>query len=110
MKGILIDPDKQEVKEVEFPGGLQSYYDLLDCDLIDRYPLDNNNDIVLDDEGHYKGHETFFSIEIDGEPAFFIGKSVIVGVNHDTGDWVDPINLSVEDVKVKFYKKKEIEE
>lgn len=110
MYGILIDPDTQEVTDIEFPGGLHAYYELLDCDLIDRYPYDDDNDIVLDDEGLYKNHENFFSIEIEGTPYFFVGKSVIVGVNHDNGDWTDPINLTASDVKVKFYKKEKAEE
>lgn len=62
VRGILIDPDKQEVKEVTFSNNLEGYYELLGCDLIDRVSIDDRHDLVVDDEGLYKGHETAFSI------------------------------------------------
>lgn len=107
MYGILIDPDKQEVREVEFDGKLDSFYKLLECDLIDRVAYDDHNDIVLDDEGLYKGHESFFSVE--GVEGHYVGKAIIVGVDEKEGEWVSPINIS--HVRVKFYvKKKKIED
>lgn len=102
MYGILIDPDKQEVREVEFDGKLESFYKLLDCDLIDRVAYDDHNDIVLDDEGLYKGHENFFSVE--GVEGRYVGKAIIVGVNEEEGEWVSPINIG--HVRVKFYVQK----
>ena len=105
VNGILIDPGKQEVKKVTFPNNLEGYYKLLGCDLIDRVSIDDNNDLIVDDEGLFKGHETAFSVV--GVEGMFVGKSVIVGVNPEEGEWID---CTLTDVKVQFYKKKEEDE
>ena len=105
VKGILIDPDKQEVKEVTFPNNLDGYYELLDCELIDRVSIDDNHDLVVDDEGLYKGHETAFSVV--GVEGMFVGKAVIVGVNPEEGEWID---CTLDKVGIQFYKRKEQED
>lgn len=103
IKGILIDPDKQEVRQVEFPNKLEGYYELLDCDLIDRVAFDDYNDLIVDDEGLYKGHDTLFSIE--GLEGHYVGKAVIVGVDFKEGEWKDAV-IDEDKLHVRFYKRK----
>ena len=101
MKGIFIDPDEQRVYKVDLgKGELKDFYKLLDCDLIDRVSYNDKNDLVVDDEGLFKGHKVFYSIL--GVPGQFVGKSVIVDVDFEKGDWTDPIDLD-EPVLVQFY-------
>ena len=104
IKGILIDPDNQEIKWVEFPNNLEGYYKLLDCELIDRVAFDDYNDLVVDDEGLYKGHNTFFSI--DGLEGHYVGKSVIVGVDLKEWEWTDAV-IDEDKLHVHFYKRKQ---
>lgn len=104
IKGILIDPIYQEVKWVEFPNNLEGYYKLLDCDLIDRVAFDDYNDLVVDDEGLYKGHDTFFSIS--GLEGHYVGKAVIVGVDFKEGEWINAV-IDEDKLRVHFYKRKQ---
>ena len=56
MKAILIDPVARSVTEVEYEGGLDSLYRLLDCQRVDALHLNGNifedgwNSVFIDDE------------------------------------------------------------
>ena len=58
MKVLLIDTDTLQPQVVETAGGLQEWYRLIKCDLIDivsRKIGGRYNDIIVDDEGLFKG-------------------------------------------------------
>lgn len=107
MKGILIDPDEQRVRIVDLgKGELKDFYRVLSCDLIDRVSFNDNNDLVVDDEGLFKNHKIFYRIV--GVPGHYVGKTVIVGVNREQGEWADPIGLD-EPIVVQFFVPKDNE-
>lgn len=58
MKVLLIDTDTLQPQVVETAGGLQEWYRLIKCDLIDivsRKIGGRYYDIIVDDEGLFKG-------------------------------------------------------
>lgn len=99
LRGILIDPLKQEVKEVEVQeeetGLLIPIYKLLDCDMVQvvyfkRTKEDFTNVIIVDEEGRMKDQNMIgFRINIPELSHYtydFVGKALILG---DTSiDWV----------------------
>ena len=107
IKGIVIDPNTQTVEEVQVQNNLEGYYELLGCDLIDRVAVDDYNDLIVDDEGLYKSPEVFFSI--DGVEGYYVGKSVIVGVNEREGEWTDT-SVDINQLHVHFYKRLVVKE
>lgn len=111
IKGILIDPDTQTLKEVEFDSDLQSYYDLMDCTIVDRIAYDDNHDVVVDDEGLLKDPKNFFMIS--GYEGLLAGKAIIVGVGVDPDDkdgglcWV---SHNLDHVRVGFVRARKSDE
>lgn len=96
IKGILIDVERCEVREVKFKNELESYYKLLKCDCITAPSFDDQHDIIADDEGLLKGPTVFFQYE-DIELA---GNCMIVGVS-ENGDWKSH-SLNFEEIKTKI--------
>lgn len=95
IKGILIDVEKQEVKEVTFKNDLEEYYRLLKCDVITAPSINDDHDVIVDDEGLLKRGLLFFEYE----GAEFAGNGMIVKVN-DYGDWTSH-TMNFEEVKKK---------
>ena len=54
IKGILIDVEKRQIREVEFENELSSYYRLLKCDCVTTALYDEHHDVIVDDEGLLK--------------------------------------------------------
>ena len=83
MKVLLIDTDNLQPQVVETAGGLQEWYRLIKCDLIDivshkiggRY-----YDIIVDDEGLFKGGAKVTALDTQQQP-LLVGNLVIC--NHD---------------------------
>lgn len=95
IKGILIDVEKRQIREVEFENELSSYYRLLKCDCITTAPFDEKHDVIVDDEGLLKTPFIgFFETPDGGE---YAGHGLIVGFNDD-GDWISH-KLNFETVK-----------
>lgn len=103
MKAILIDAVEKQVREVEYDGSLESAYSLLRCDTIDVVRINDENDMIVDDEG-------LLTHESDDSPfvAFpggqrIAGSVLIVGAVDDNGDSTST-SLSVEFIEecVKF--------
>lgn len=95
IKGILIDVEKRQIREVEFENELSSYYRLLKCDCITTAPFDEGHDVIVDDEGLLKTPFIgFFETPDGGE---YAGNGLIVGFNDD-GDWISH-KLNFEEVK-----------
>jgi len=102
MKAIFIDSEKETVSEVEVDG-LESWYKLLKCELVEAVLLNSYGDsIVVDEEGMLKKPTIFFKF---GETPF-AGSGLIIRVN-DQGDSIEPF-ITLEQVKanVTFFKQK----
>lgn len=83
MKMILIDTEKNSSKVINTDGGLENYYKLLNCDLIDiteRKIGGQYFDIICDDEGLFKEGNRVSAVSEDGRPQL-VGSLLIC--NHD---------------------------
>ena len=98
IKAILIDVEKQEVKEVEHDNSLQNIYDLLFCRTFDVVRIDDVNSIFVDDEGILKDN-LYFEYSASDRVFQLAGNGLILGVD-DEGNSISP-TLTVEDVKSK---------
>lgn len=95
IKGILIDVEKRQIREVEFENELSSYYRLLKCDCITIAPFAEEHDVIVDDEGLLKTPFIgFFETPDGGE---YAGHGLIVRFN-ENGDWITH-NLNFDEVK-----------
>lgn len=99
MRGILINPETQEISEIEYDGDYRSIYKLLDIRLFTLIHLSDNESLFLDDEGLLKDPEFFFGLV---GPNFkyhqpLAGKGLILGTD-EKGESIGS-NLSLETVK-----------
>ena len=60
MKAILINSFDESVSEVDYNGDYKEIYNLIDCDTFDVVPLDDTNDMYVDDEGLLKNPNRYF--------------------------------------------------
>ena len=107
LKGLLIDPEKREISEVEIPVGedgscLNGMYRAIGCSAVDvgrgglRYlPNHPEDDVWFDDEGLFS--DCKYSFKLPGWVPL-IGRGLILGFN-DEGDSVDH-TLKPKDVQV----------
>ena len=93
MKGILINPFDETIKEVVYTGDYREIYDLVECRTFDCVSLDNEDDMYIDDEGLLVNNQRFFSIN-EGN---YGGKALLLS-HDDEGDSV-ATNLSLQTVK-----------
>ena len=83
MKVLLLDTDSLQPQVVETEGGLAEWYRLIKCDLIDivsRKIGGRYFDIIVDDEGLYKGGAKVTALDTQQQP-LLVGNLVIC--NHD---------------------------
>lgn len=107
MKAILIDVINETVRmvEVDDKDVLHSWYKHLECQMVQVGHYFNDKDsIMCDEEGLFTMNDgsKFFSVEGGHQP--FIGNGLVVGVNPENGESVDPC-ITEEEVraKVKFH-------
>lgn len=83
MKGILIDPFKREVSEVETSGKLDDLYAILGVDTITVVTTAEDHALILDDEGLLKdrAEQEYFLWYGSDQP--FAGKGLILGTTED---------------------------
>lgn len=102
IRGVLVTTKGDiEVAEVE-QNKLQSYYDLLECDVIDctvRRIGSREYDIICDDEGLMKENPTVTAVTHG-----FLPKPALVGnlfiCNHDEeGNWTGLTDEEVKEIK-----------
>ena len=112
MKGILINVFNETVQQVEIDNDntLQSWYKHLNCQMVQVCHYFNDKDsIMCDEEGLYNvtDDSKFFTVVGGHQP--FIGNGLVVGVNPNNGESVDP-HITVEEVrtKIKFHTLKEV--
>ena len=97
-KGILIDVEKREIKEVVIEDGIKSIYEQIKCDTFDCVQIHEENDVYVDDNGllSLTPHSKFFHYKTYPQP--ICGNGLILGINHDNGESIDT-TLSVEEVR-----------
>lgn len=106
MKGILIDVEKCEVKQINLKGKLEDYYKFIGCDLITSVscPNSGDHDVIVDDEGLLKEIKGLFSVDNTEEPQF-AGNGIILKVNEEVGKWTSS-KLTVDELRrrITFWK------
>jgi len=76
VRGILLNPFDQTVKEVNILGNIQDIYLLTECTTFDVVRLSESDDMYVDDEGLLKDNRYF-----SWSGRNFAGKALIMG--HD---------------------------
>ena len=97
IKAILIDSGNKTVTEIEVIPKLESYYKLIDCDMIEACCQDiisNNSFIYVDEEGLYKQDSEF---HVKGAHQPFMGNGVLLCLSDEGED--EDINITVEHAK-----------
>lgn len=98
VKGVVIDPNLQTVSTAEIAAdedgtvNLGALYDVLGCNLVDRFSLSSDADLIIDDEGLLKPNNPGF--KIGDYPRYFAGKAIILRV--DGGEWVSVPAVNLE--------------
>jgi hypothetical protein len=95
MKGILIDPEKQEITAVDYSGNYKHIYDLIGCQTFELIYVENGNCLFVDEEGLLNNPKYFFVYKGYHQP--LANKGVILGpeINEKTTD----CTLTIEQVK-----------
>ena len=93
MKGILINPFDETIKEVVYTGDYREIYDLVECRTFDAVRLNNEDDMYIDDEGLLVNNQRFFSIRRGN----YGGKALLL--SHDDEGESIATTLTLQDVK-----------
>ncbi len=96
MKAILIDAVNKRIEEVEHNGTLQGVYELVSCDLVDRFYV-GRECVYIDDEGLYNSPNVGFYYN----GYLYRGNGLVVGTNLDDGSDSE-VEMSLEDAKKLF--------
>lgn len=97
IRAFLINVETKKVEEVTYDGTLEEIYKLLDCDFIDRFYLDNDACVYVDDEGFFTDKRTFQT-----NNGVYVGNGLVVGTNFDTGETIS-IDCPIEDIINRVY-------
>lgn len=102
MRGILIDPEAREVREIETTGKLAELYALIGCEGVEGVPVEADypapDDVYVDEEGLCKPLRPFFMISGWARPV--PGPGVVLGHDRRTGD-TTPARISVEALRAR---------
>jgi len=100
---VLIDPYANTVKNVTYNGDFRHIYELCQIRTFDFVPLQNTDDLFVDDEGllNLTPETRFFAI--DGETGPIAGRGLVL--NHDSqGESISAkFDATHYSFKVKFY-------
>lgn len=97
MRVLLIDTEKTAPQIIETPGGLNEWYRLIGCNLIDIQVMTIDGrqyDIITDDEALYKGGAKVSGIDAQKQP--ILAGNLIICNSNDNGE---EIGLSDDDIK-----------
>ena len=100
MKALFINPKANEAKVVN-PKGLEDYYELIGCDLIDivtRKIGRKYYDVICDDEGLLQNDPLISAIDDLGQP-MFVGGLIICGLVNDEGENTDLTSRDIKYIK-----------
>ena len=94
---LLIDTEKDAPQIIKTPGGLNEWYKLIGCSMVDiqeRYIDGHAYDFITDDEALYKGGAKVSGLDKDGQP-HFVGNMVICRCDEEGNE----TGLTDEDIK-----------
>lgn len=108
MKGVLVDPYLETIKNVEV-ADWRDISKLLQCDIFCSGGYDEGGDaIYVNDEGLYT--EDMFVYMPDVYPYPYAGRVLFLGINPDNGEsqdaWLDDVD--VMDMNYKFMTRDEV--
>ena len=89
IKAVLIDPYKEEVTDIEYDASdYKNIYPLIHCDVFTVVRLEDDDDVLVDDEGLLKviKDTKFFMLPNYAQP--IAGYGLITGVNQDDGETI----------------------
>lgn len=93
-RGILIDVDKLNVREVQFDG-LKDMYKLIDCDMVECVPYGRNLDVWVDEEGLLKNDgKGYFMLPSYPQP--LKGNGLLTGGVDEDGE-TKPCTLTLKE-------------
>lgn len=78
MRGILIDPEKKTVAEVEIAETLEAYYAALECSTVERIRLGPKHNLWVDEEGGFKSRPRFQMRSAGLAPVTIIGRGLLL--------------------------------
>lgn len=96
IKAILIEVAERQVREIEIETGLRPMYEILDCQTVERFPLDRKNGLWVDEEGALATPQADKFI-IRGYPHIFAGNGLIYA--HDGKGGSADTTLSADSVR-----------
>ena len=109
MKAIVINPITKTVNEINIKGDLSSWYETIECDVVEvAIRLDNGDILLVDEEGLWKSPTSYFTYEHPDYINYpFAGKGLIVGTQgEDTSDAKTTLEEAI--AKVRFQDKQSI--
>lgn len=101
MKVLVIDTDNLEPQIVETEGGLEEWYRLIKCDLIDivsRKIGGRYFDIIADDEALLKAGGKVTGLDTEKQP-MLVGNLVICNYDSETGGETSLTDMDIAHIK-----------
>jgi hypothetical protein len=111
LRVITIDPYKEKIRGDEYDSDnfLDQCKKFMECSTIDIVSLDDENMLILDDDGLFRDPQRLFHwSSIDdryhaGKHQFYVGKSIIAGYDQEGDTTGTNLDIKrVEDQLVKF--------
>jgi|TARA_S200002703_G_scaffold8940_1_gene8943 hypothetical protein len=111
LRVITIDPYKEKIRGDEYDSDnfLDQCKKFMECSTIDIVSLDDENMLILDDDGLFRDPQRLFHwVSIDdryhaGKHQFYVGKSIIAGYDQEGDTTGTNLDIKrVEDQLVKF--------
>ena len=93
MKGILINPHDETIKEVVYTGDFREIYDIVDCRTFDVVNIYGTQDMYVDDEGLLINNQRYFSMN----DRVYAGKGLLL--SHDDEGESTSTNLDLQMVE-----------
>ena len=88
MKAFLIDPQAQQITQVEYSGDYRQIYEHINAPMFTTATFNEAGDTCfVDDEGLFNGDNCFFVIA--GYPQPLAGRALVLGCN-DEGESTEP--------------------
>lgn len=100
MRAVLIDPENDIIREVEYSGDYNDIYKFCDFDLFTCVGLGNGETLFVDDEGLFKENQSFFRIGDYHSP--LAGKGLILGTDEEGESVASKISLAKLSESVEF--------
>ena len=105
MKGILINPFDETIKEVIYTGDFREIYDLVDCSTFDVVNIYKYQDMYVDDEGLLKNNQRYFTINDRN----YAGKALLLSHNDEGETESTNLDLQMVNSMVQFLPEGHIE-